>query len=56
MKTPSSKQQCQQFTYVDTTVSSFFDLITDFDKKAKKEPTPLLEQFLCHVAKTGQTM
>ncbi|MEQ2243937.1 Serine/threonine-protein phosphatase 4 regulatory subunit 2-B, partial [Ilyodon furcidens] len=31
-------------------------LCLDFDKKAKKEPSPLLEQFLCHVAKTGQTM
>lgn len=29
---------------------------TDFDKKAKKETCPLLEQFLCHIAKTGETM
>lgn len=31
-------------------------LFTDFDKKSKKEPCPVLEQFLCHVAKTGETM
>ncbi|XP_074499752.1 serine/threonine-protein phosphatase 4 regulatory subunit 2-like isoform X2 [Sebastes fasciatus] len=29
---------------------------TDFEKKGKKETCPELEQFLCHVAKTGQTM
>lgn len=28
----------------------------DFDKKAKKEACPLLEQFLCHIAKTGETL
>lgn len=31
-------------------------ILTDFDKKGKKEPSPLLEQFLCHIAKTGDTM
>ncbi|XP_041836602.1 serine/threonine-protein phosphatase 4 regulatory subunit 2-B [Melanotaenia boesemani] len=35
---------------------SIQEALKDFDKKAKKEPSPLLEQFLCHVAKTGQTM
>uniref|UniRef100_A0A3B4A0W8 Uncharacterized protein n=1 Tax=Periophthalmus magnuspinnatus TaxID=409849 RepID=A0A3B4A0W8_9GOBI len=30
--------------------------LSDFDKKSKKEPCPILEQFLCHVAKTGETM
>ncbi|MED6248757.1 Serine/threonine-protein phosphatase 4 regulatory subunit 2-B [Ameca splendens] len=35
---------------------SLEEALRDFDKKAKKEPSPLLEQFLCHVAKTGQTM
>lgn len=29
---------------------------SDFDKKAKKEACPLLEQFLCHIAKTGETL
>lgn len=29
---------------------------TDFEKKGKKETCPALEQFLCHVAKTGQPM
>lgn len=33
-----------------------FIVSTDFDKKAKKETCPLLEQFLCHIAKTGETM
>ncbi|XP_007541042.1 serine/threonine-protein phosphatase 4 regulatory subunit 2-B [Poecilia formosa] len=37
-------------------IDSLEEALRDFDKKAKKEPTPLLEQFLCHVAKTGQTI
>ncbi|KAF7208768.1 serine/threonine-protein phosphatase 4 regulatory subunit 2-B [Nothobranchius furzeri] len=37
-------------------IDSLEEALRDFDKKAKKEPTPLLEQFLCHVAKSGQTM
>lgn len=37
-------------------IDSLEEALRDFDKKAKKEPSPLLEQFLCHVAKTGQTM
>ncbi|XP_027878711.1 serine/threonine-protein phosphatase 4 regulatory subunit 2-B [Xiphophorus couchianus] len=37
-------------------IDSLEEALRDFDKKAKKEPIPLLEQFLCHVAKTGQTM
>ncbi|TSM36156.1 Serine/threonine-protein phosphatase 4 regulatory subunit 2-B [Bagarius yarrelli] len=28
----------------------------DFEKKGKKEVSPALDQFLCHVAKTGETM
>uniref|UniRef100_A0AAQ5XII2 Serine/threonine-protein phosphatase 4 regulatory subunit 2 n=1 Tax=Amphiprion ocellaris TaxID=80972 RepID=A0AAQ5XII2_AMPOC len=28
----------------------------DFEKKGKRETCPVLEQFLCHVAKTGQPM
>ncbi|XP_038141169.1 serine/threonine-protein phosphatase 4 regulatory subunit 2-B [Cyprinodon tularosa] len=37
-------------------IDSLEEALRDFDKNAKKEPSPLLEQFLCHVAKTGQTM
>ncbi|XP_012729942.2 serine/threonine-protein phosphatase 4 regulatory subunit 2-B [Fundulus heteroclitus] len=37
-------------------IDSLEEALRDFDKKTKKEPSPLLEQFLCHVAKTGQTM
>jgi len=37
-------------------VCAFVFLSSDFDKKAKSESSPLLEQFLCHVAKTGETM
>ena len=29
---------------------------TDFEKKGKKDTCPVLEQFLCHVAKTGQPL
>lgn len=32
----------------------FVCAFTDFEKKGKKETCPVLEQFLCHVAKTGQ--
>uniref|UniRef100_A0A8C5LCG1 Serine/threonine-protein phosphatase 4 regulatory subunit 2 n=1 Tax=Jaculus jaculus TaxID=51337 RepID=A0A8C5LCG1_JACJA len=28
----------------------------DFEKRGKKEVCPVLDQFLCHVAKTGETM
>ncbi|KAI3370446.1 hypothetical protein L3Q82_025213 [Scortum barcoo] len=34
----------------------FIIISSDFDKTAKKEASPLLEQFLCHIAKTGETM
>ncbi|XP_028303954.1 serine/threonine-protein phosphatase 4 regulatory subunit 2-B [Gouania willdenowi] len=37
-------------------IDSLQDALRDFEKKAKQEPCPLLEQFLCHVAKTGETM
>ncbi|XP_017282429.1 serine/threonine-protein phosphatase 4 regulatory subunit 2-B [Kryptolebias marmoratus] len=37
-------------------IDSLEEALRDFDKKTKKEPSPVLEQFLCHVAKTGQTM
>ncbi|KAI4881928.1 hypothetical protein NFI96_021101 [Prochilodus magdalenae] len=29
--------------------------IPDFEKKGKKETCPILDQFLCHIAKTGET-
>uniref|UniRef100_A0A3Q3X0D4 Uncharacterized protein n=1 Tax=Mola mola TaxID=94237 RepID=A0A3Q3X0D4_MOLML len=29
-------------------------VLADFEKRGKKETCPVLEQFLCHVAKTGQ--
>ncbi|NXX85089.1 PP4R2 phosphatase, partial [Urocolius indicus] len=28
----------------------------DFEKRGKKEVCPILDQFLCHIAKTGETM
>uniref|UniRef100_A0A673CBW9 Serine/threonine-protein phosphatase 4 regulatory subunit 2 n=1 Tax=Sphaeramia orbicularis TaxID=375764 RepID=A0A673CBW9_9TELE len=37
-------------------IDSLQEALRDFDKKAKKEASPLLEQFLCHIAKTGETM
>ncbi|XP_074503598.1 serine/threonine-protein phosphatase 4 regulatory subunit 2-B [Sebastes fasciatus] len=37
-------------------VDSLQEALRDFDKKSKTEASPLLEQFLCHVAKTGETM
>ncbi|XP_030624131.1 serine/threonine-protein phosphatase 4 regulatory subunit 2-A [Chanos chanos] len=37
---------------IDTLLSAF----KDFEKKGKKETCPVLDQFLCHVAKTGETM
>ncbi|XP_046882274.1 serine/threonine-protein phosphatase 4 regulatory subunit 2-B isoform X1 [Hypomesus transpacificus] len=37
-------------------VDSIQEALKDFEKKGKKEPSPPLDQFLCHVAKTGETM
>ncbi|XP_044025353.1 serine/threonine-protein phosphatase 4 regulatory subunit 2-B [Siniperca chuatsi] len=37
-------------------IDSLQEALRDFDKTAKKEASPLLEQFLCHIAKTGETM
>lgn len=34
----------------------FMWAFTDFEKKGKQETCPVLEQLLCHVAKTGQPM
>ncbi|KAJ3603019.1 hypothetical protein NHX12_030763 [Muraenolepis orangiensis] len=38
----------------DSSLSS--EALKDFDKKGKQETFPLLEQFLCHIAKTGETL
>ncbi|XP_076840727.1 serine/threonine-protein phosphatase 4 regulatory subunit 2-A [Brachyhypopomus gauderio] len=37
---------------VDTLLGAF----GDFEKKGKKETCPILDQLLCHIAKTGETM
>ncbi|KAF1391200.1 hypothetical protein PFLUV_G00039450 [Perca fluviatilis] len=37
-------------------IDSLQEALRDFDKQAKTEASPLLEQFLCHIAKTGETM
>ncbi|KAG5281793.1 hypothetical protein AALO_G00048890 [Alosa alosa] len=37
---------------IDTLTGAF----NDFEKKGKKETCPVLDQFLCHIAKTGDTM
>ncbi|XP_062299932.1 serine/threonine-protein phosphatase 4 regulatory subunit 2-B [Scomber scombrus] len=37
-------------------IDSLQEALRDFDKKTKKEACPHLEQFLCHIAKTGETM
>ncbi|XP_029907094.1 serine/threonine-protein phosphatase 4 regulatory subunit 2-B [Myripristis murdjan] len=37
-------------------IDSLQEALKDFDKKGKKEACPLLEQFLCHIAKTGETL
>ncbi|XP_036427440.1 serine/threonine-protein phosphatase 4 regulatory subunit 2-B [Colossoma macropomum] len=37
-------------------IDALLEALKDFDKKGKKEVSPVLDQFLCHVAKTGETM
>ncbi|XP_061689166.1 serine/threonine-protein phosphatase 4 regulatory subunit 2-B [Syngnathoides biaculeatus] len=37
-------------------IDSLQEALRDFEKKTKREPCPVLEQFLCHIAKTGETM
>uniref|UniRef100_A0A8D2Q9N0 Protein phosphatase 4 regulatory subunit 2 n=1 Tax=Varanus komodoensis TaxID=61221 RepID=A0A8D2Q9N0_VARKO len=32
------------------------EALKDFEKRGKKEVCPILDQFLCHVAKTGETI
>ncbi|KAI4890591.1 hypothetical protein NFI96_019936 [Prochilodus magdalenae] len=40
----------------DMEIDTLLEALKDFDKKGKKEVSPVLDQFLCHVAKTGETM
>lgn len=37
-------------------IDALLEAFQDFEKKGKRESCPVLEQFLCHVAKTGQPM
>ncbi|KAM6979557.1 serine/threonine-protein phosphatase 4 regulatory subunit 2-B [Aplochiton taeniatus] len=37
-------------------IDSLQEALKDFDKKGKNEAAPILDQFLCHVAKTGETL
>ncbi|XP_028308849.1 serine/threonine-protein phosphatase 4 regulatory subunit 2-like [Gouania willdenowi] len=37
-------------------VEALLEASQDFEKKETRETCPILEQFLCHVAKTGQTL
>ncbi|XP_023261959.1 serine/threonine-protein phosphatase 4 regulatory subunit 2-like [Seriola lalandi dorsalis] len=37
-------------------IDVLLEAFQDFEKKGKKETCPVLEQFLCHVAKTGQPL
>lgn len=37
-------------------VERLLEALKDFEKRGKKEVCPVLDQFLCHVAKTGETM
>uniref|UniRef100_A0A9J7YVI4 Protein phosphatase 4, regulatory subunit 2b n=1 Tax=Cyprinus carpio carpio TaxID=630221 RepID=A0A9J7YVI4_CYPCA len=40
----------------DMETDTLLEALKDFDKKVKKESSPVLDQFLCHVAKTGETL
>ncbi|XP_056129687.1 serine/threonine-protein phosphatase 4 regulatory subunit 2-B isoform X1 [Lampris incognitus] len=37
-------------------IDSLHEALKEFDNKGKREESPLLEQFLCHIAKTGETL
>uniref|UniRef100_A0A673FV03 Serine/threonine-protein phosphatase 4 regulatory subunit 2-B n=1 Tax=Sinocyclocheilus rhinocerous TaxID=307959 RepID=A0A673FV03_9TELE len=40
----------------DMEIDTLLEALKDFDKKVKKESSPVLDQFLCHIAKTGETL
>ncbi|XP_051752630.1 serine/threonine-protein phosphatase 4 regulatory subunit 2-B [Ctenopharyngodon idella] len=40
----------------DMEIDTLLEALKDFDKKVKKEASPALDQFLCHIAKTGETL
>ncbi|XP_052456027.1 serine/threonine-protein phosphatase 4 regulatory subunit 2-B isoform X1 [Carassius gibelio] len=40
----------------DMETDTLLEALKDFDKKVKKESSPVLDQFLCHIAKTGETL
>ncbi|CAM4627604.1 unnamed protein product [Leuciscus chuanchicus] len=40
----------------DMEIDTLLEALKDFDKKVKKEASPPLDQFLCHIAKTGETL
>ncbi|XP_051986970.1 serine/threonine-protein phosphatase 4 regulatory subunit 2-B [Xyrauchen texanus] len=40
----------------DMEIDTLLEAIKDFDKKGKKEVSSVLDQFLCHIAKTGETL
>ncbi|KAK6480654.1 serine/threonine-protein phosphatase 4 regulatory subunit 2-like isoform X1 [Huso huso] len=37
-------------------IDTLLEALKDFEKEGKKEVCPVLDQFLCHVAKTGETI
>uniref|UniRef100_A0A671SJM3 Serine/threonine-protein phosphatase 4 regulatory subunit 2-B n=1 Tax=Sinocyclocheilus anshuiensis TaxID=1608454 RepID=A0A671SJM3_9TELE len=40
----------------DMETDTLLEALKDFDKKVKKESSSVLDQFLCHIAKTGETL
>uniref|UniRef100_A0A673JJ47 Serine/threonine-protein phosphatase 4 regulatory subunit 2-B-like n=1 Tax=Sinocyclocheilus rhinocerous TaxID=307959 RepID=A0A673JJ47_9TELE len=40
----------------DMETDTLLEALKDFDKKVKKESSLVLDQFLCHIAKTGETL
>ncbi|KAA0712795.1 Serine/threonine-protein phosphatase 4 regulatory subunit 2-B [Triplophysa tibetana] len=40
----------------DMEIDTLLEALKDFDKKGKKEVCSVLDQFLCHIAKTGETL
>ncbi|XP_065135861.2 serine/threonine-protein phosphatase 4 regulatory subunit 2-B [Paramisgurnus dabryanus] len=40
----------------DMEIDTLLEALKDFEKKGKKEVCPVLDQFLCHMAKTGETL